>query len=156
MNHDMGSFPFRHDGVPPVIIHFILGFSELPELNDPQKIGTPMAYETPMAFIPYESTIWAIWGYPYDCGWFFLVENPNLKWMMTGGAPMTKRKSQYVSYKTSLTLSLVLYTYIPPGCFIGIEVEGSPLYSNYTASYLIALFYKLRMAHYIPYDYNIL
>ena len=29
-------------------------------------------------------------------GWFTL-ENPNLKWMMTGATPMTKRKPPYMS-----------------------------------------------------------
>ena len=36
------------------------------------------------------------WGYPFIAGWF---QGPShrLKWMMTGGTPMTKRKPPYVS-----------------------------------------------------------
>ena len=38
-------------------------------------------------------TISIVMGVPKD-GWF-IVENPNLKWMMTGGTPMTQETSRF-------------------------------------------------------------
>ena len=42
------------------------------------------------------------WGYPNKCMVYFM-ENPSIngyKWMMTGGAPMTKRHLHFLPYKT--------------------------------------------------------
>ena len=41
------------------------------------------------------------WGYPK--GWMvYFMENSNLKWMMTGGSPMTKRKPPHGSSQLSM------------------------------------------------------
>ena len=33
------------------------------------------------------------WGYPNS--WLVFMENPDLKWMMTGGAPMTQETTKW-------------------------------------------------------------
>ena len=45
------------------------------------------------------------WGYPKFAGWL-IKENPNLKWMMTGGTPMTQ--------ETSILLSCDSHSAHPP------------------------------------------
>ena len=54
-----------------------------------------MAYLRFLAFSPQVGTplpshgSFHKWGYPKFAGWFFSRENPNLKWMITGGTPIS-------------------------------------------------------------------
>ena len=74
-------------GGTPVIIHFRLGFVHG---NKRSIVGYPDFFGNPQMGVPPKR-----WVYVMD-------KNPNLKWMMTGGSPMTQ-ETTWGGIKKSMT-----------------------------------------------------